>query len=432
MQDYLLLHKWQNIIAERDADLFQRAESERFKSQSRCQKYAVFVPSGGGNSIQGVGLYSNGKSSRFSNLFRCKSSWSCPVCSELEARHYKEVFDAVIRGQAAVGNSAIMVTYTVPHMVINKAGDVLRCLSDTWRKVMHSNATIARYRKSVGCVGSKSTFFKFVRVTEVTYTRNGWHFHYHTIFFGKKADLERFWDEYEEWLSDKFFETSSAWWEKHYDIKPVTNRRNLQLGLKVSRNKNGTIRMTTPKNIIKYLTSGWNLKTELTEGFGMGDKKLHEGSRHVFELLASDDKHDNALFVEYALATLNKPRVRTSPGLIDDADFEGVENSSEEAEVKKKYVLVAWWLLQDWYKIIEAEMRDKVPHRYNLALVGRRCSIDDIIAYCEAHGIEKPLSDNPADCNERYEEYAPRKSARFKRAKALQLIHRQKRELQAS
>lgn len=408
MQDYLLLHKWQKILSDINEPLYSSTRKMKFSSMAKCQKSPVFIRgANGGNLVEGVGLYSNGSNARFSNLFRCRSSWACPVCSDLAAREWKLKFEAILRGQARKGYSAVMVTFTVAHYLNNPAKEVLSRLNTVWRKTMHGH-WLARRFQCHSCDSEKWNFFKFARVTECNYTRNGWHFHYHVVFFGKIEELRAFWDENEAAIKERWSKFDRQMMVADGITPSKETDRTQETGVVVSRTVNGDVRVARPLSIIKYLTSGWSLSTEVSSGFGTGDKALHEGSRHVFELLASSDISDNEKFIEYATVTQNKCRIKLSYGLLDDAIFEEVEQDLfEEPDSKKKYVLVAWWLLRDWFKIIEREMRENVPHRANLAYLARSQLIDDIIFYCETFNLPIPLKDSQDGTANTFEEYQP-------------------------
>lgn len=124
---------------------------------------------------------SNGRAG-FAGLVTCGSVWAEPVCnSKIMARRRME-FSAAAALHQSKGGSLVFTTQTLRHSKSDT-------LADLWSVLAYcSNATTTgapwlRLKSRLGIVG-------YVRVVEVTYGRNGWHVHLHTLWFltGKVTD----------------------------------------------------------------------------------------------------------------------------------------------------------------------------------------------------------------------------------------------------
>jgi hypothetical protein len=109
----------------------------------------------------------------YSGLYRCGDFWRCPSCRvTLGIRRARQI-ETALRRHVDAGGSALLATYTVPHMRGESLPVVLARLSDTWRRYARN-----AWRDVLGehCVGS-------VRALEVTHGASGWHPHYHALLF---------------------------------------------------------------------------------------------------------------------------------------------------------------------------------------------------------------------------------------------------------
>lgn len=107
-------------------------------------------------------------------LMKCASVWCCPVCA---ARITEQRRDEL---QQAIANHRdqyvpIMVTYTLSHYKSSKLQDTLATLLESYRR-LRSGRWWQGFKESNHLAGS-------VRATEITYTDNGWHPHFHEILF---------------------------------------------------------------------------------------------------------------------------------------------------------------------------------------------------------------------------------------------------------
>lgn len=105
----------------------------------------------------------------------CKSVWTCPVCSGIiRASRGRDIADGFSYWHG-LGFGAYFVTVTIRHSKRDPLKALLDTLSDAWRRVV-SGSVWKRLRHDWQIEG-------YTRSLEVTYGVNGWHPHYHFIFF---------------------------------------------------------------------------------------------------------------------------------------------------------------------------------------------------------------------------------------------------------
>lgn len=113
------------------------------------------------------------KRAKYQNVMRCGSVWMCPVCAaQLTARRrddLKKVLDTV--GRMTI---PVMVTFTVSHQREDPLHDTIALINDSWHDLTALKSWRAPYYDVFG----------YVRAFEVTWgPGNGWHPHFHALFF---------------------------------------------------------------------------------------------------------------------------------------------------------------------------------------------------------------------------------------------------------
>ena len=105
----------------------------------------------------------------------CGSVWSCPLCApKITERRRGEVQEAIEKAKAQ-GLHVFLATHTIPHGLGDDPKAIRKQMAAAWRRGSTTRAGI-RIRKEIGLRGT-------IRVTEVTFGRNGWHPHFHTLLF---------------------------------------------------------------------------------------------------------------------------------------------------------------------------------------------------------------------------------------------------------
>ena len=112
---------------------------------------------------------------RVSGVCLCGGSMTCPVCApRISARRAGEVREAATVAQVH-GLCTTMETYTLTHEFGNDLFDEVTLWKDAFRLAFSGRHSAEARRGRLG----------FVNAAEVTYGRNGWHFHRHLLSFWK-------------------------------------------------------------------------------------------------------------------------------------------------------------------------------------------------------------------------------------------------------
>ena len=240
----------------------------------------------------------------YGGLVICGSVWDClPCAAKISEKRGSEIKQAVESWEAQ-GGSVQMLTLTFPHYE-NQKCKPLRDKFQAARKLMKNRKTYKRLMVQIGLSGD-------INRTEVTYGKNGWHVHCHTILFTDgKVKLS----------PGAIFE---AWATACVDS-----------GLPSPSGAHG-VKISSPKEIADYIakqgkeTSNWTLDKEMTKGH---IKRGGIEGMTPFDLLRSfrDTKNVNhkRLFVEYSKTFKGTRQLVWSKGL--KAKFHIEEVTDEEA-----------------------------------------------------------------------------------------------------
>lgn len=115
----------------------------------------------------------------FGGLHVCGNQWLCPVCSQLISEFRgDEVRQAI--SWARKNNLVVELhTVTIAHGVEDELKTLLSGLSEAWR-FFTGHKSFRNWKRLCGVVG-------YVRAFEVTHGQNGWHPHFHIMFFSESS-----------------------------------------------------------------------------------------------------------------------------------------------------------------------------------------------------------------------------------------------------
>lgn len=132
-----------------------------------------------------VALVANNKTARFSGVSGCKSSWGCPVCTAKQMSKYAAKIACALEALKERGQSAAMITFTVPHTSGFTCEQTTEILYNVWKAfTVHGNKVLAGNPNDVFsnfCAEFQSSHR--VRVAEYTWGLKGWHPHFHCLFW---------------------------------------------------------------------------------------------------------------------------------------------------------------------------------------------------------------------------------------------------------
>ena len=360
----------------------------------------------GNDAFHSVALVANKKTARFYGNTSCKSPWCCPVCTARKMAKYASKMSAALDALKGTHNAA-MITFTIPHLNYMTCEEVTEILYNTWKAfVVHGN----KLR-----VGSKNDIFsKFmestesshrVRVTEYTWGKNGWHPHFHCLFWFPK----KHWDEILSWeaeLSDRWLTLAERYTNKQLlkrfskeqaevKKKNIADQVATMFKETARENKGVWISKENGKPIIQkssmYLC-GWGADKETTGNYKQ--KACAEGHYTWQQILAkAADENDEKfwrLFFEYAIATRKARHARVNfsvhSGLckiiVEHQNSEGfkeiLKKKNTELEDKVgKWQLVCWFTKKSWEGIYYNDLQEEI---LNFGLNGEIEKIDSLLA----------------------------------------------------
>lgn len=265
----------------------------------------------------------------YKGLQTCASVWACPVCSAKISERRRAELMAAVAGHRAAGGVVLLVTLTVPHV----AGDDLRGMV---ARMMHAVQRMKHTRagRVVMC-----DVQGWVRAFEVTHGENGWHPHFHELWFlpGQVDQVEL-----------------------HLQLWKLWRDAAVKSGFSAPSFRHG-VRVDDGSKAAAY-ASKWGLESELTQWHR---KRGSESSDSPFDLLRRvlfdpGDREAAGLFRVYAQAFFGRHQLQWSRGLkkrfkLDDvSDLELTRRADDDAE------LLGMVGLSDWRQVLRAGLRGEL------------------------------------------------------------------------
>jgi len=139
-----------------------------------------------------ISLYSHPENPVISGLMRCSSPTACVVCSTRIAIERGQWLSQVFSVAKSRGYSISMLTLTVRHKKSNDLPTLLDSMEQAYTNIQGSSS-FKILRKDFDA--------SFIRVTEITHGKNGWHPHYHLAIIHRSGfdfsaftqDMQRTW-----------------------------------------------------------------------------------------------------------------------------------------------------------------------------------------------------------------------------------------------
>ena len=280
---------------------------------------------------KGVTLFYNveREQANFGNLQRCYSVWNCPICSMTITEGRRSELKKGLSNWIDLGGHAYLVTFTNSHHKGDDLGQLLQGQKKAFKKFWEKTKVV----KMLKCLGYQGR----IVATEVTWGQdNGWHPHYHMIFF------------FDHEIDAKGLQSYLALEWKDACIKAGLKAPDLIHGVDV---RNGTY-------AAQYV-SKWGLEEEVTKGHL---KKGLNGSLTPFDLLrgASTNNHFKTLFKQFADVFKGKQQLVWSKGLKDLLGIKQVTDEELIEETEKASVEVSELGDMIWQLVLKYEKRAHV------------------------------------------------------------------------
>lgn len=282
---------------------------------------------------KGVTLFYNveREQANFGNLQRCYSVWNCPICSMTITEGRRSELKQGLANWIDAGGHAYLVTFTNSHHKGDNLGDLLQGQKKAFVKFWEKRK-VKEMLKRLGYQGR-------IVATEVTWgEQNGWHPHYHMIFF------------FDHEINSQGIQSYLALEWQDACIKAGLKAPDLIHGVDV---RNGT-------RAAEYV-SKWGLEEEVTKGHL---KKGLNGSLTPFDLLrgCSTNNHYKTLFKQFADVFKGKQQLVWSKGL---KELLGIKQMTDEElieETEKTSIEIRELGDLIWQLILKYEKRAHVLH----------------------------------------------------------------------
>ena len=262
----------------------------------------------------------------YSNVQRCGSVWTCPICSAQISEGRRQELKQGMEHWQNQNKWVYLLTLTNPH----HHGDNLSQLLSGQKKALHRFWTLRKSREMFKSLGKSG----HITATEVTHGVNGWHPHYHILlFFNERIDIKKL---------QGFLATC---WQNCCE----------KSGLKVPTLEHGCD-LREGKYADRYV-SKWGLADEVTKGH---IKKGNKESMTPWDLLKSSETgcdKSGYLFKVFADAFKGKRQLSWSKGL---KSLLGVDESTDEelaAEIKENSIEIDILAMELWRLILRYKSR---------------------------------------------------------------------------
>lgn len=278
----------------------------------------------------------------YGQIQTCRSAWADPVCCGKISDHRRGELRHALDVHRGAGGAVYLLTYTARHQNGTPLYELLSGLLRAVR-VMRSPKGFAALRRRYGHVGS-------VRAVEVTVGGNGWHPHFHELWFGESCELADLAAEIQtRWLAALGHEGLDGLRAIAADVREAS--------------------MTVDDYVTKYgHERSWDVDAELAKGIS---KRGRGENLTPFDLLrrglVAGDKTEilaeaRAYYREYVLATKGKCSLQWSRGLKDAMGVRELSDAEIAGGVDDLSVLLGRIGRAEWTRIMAADARIAVLH----------------------------------------------------------------------
>lgn len=263
---------------------------------------------------------------RLTGLCTCGSVWVCPMCApEIRAARGNEIAGALAARLAEGGGVSFgtgTLSHSGKHSLRSTYGLVVKAWGATYR-----DKSVRNFRKANGYMG-------FVRTTEVTHGRNGWHPHLHWLDFWEQTLSRELLGEYQAVVY-------GAWSRA---VLRGDRYASPGRGLLVLPVRTGEV-----ESLARYVTE-MDVNGAAFELTSISTKKARASGLAPFEILAKvygpASKPWVDLWWEYEKATHGRRMLGTSRGMLDDLGLR-----DEDPEPVERGDVLAYVKSEDWSAI---------------------------------------------------------------------------------
>lgn len=306
---------------------------------------------------------------KFFGQTSCKNPFCCPVCSAKMMERYRSKIASAL-DMLKPDYFAFMMTFTVPHLSFMLCRETTDILYDTWKYFHLKNFTKGSFH-AYQRFNAEVPVDYWVRVCEYTYGDNGWHPHFHCIFWTKRGnedkilkwqeELNAFWTQSAKRVTLKYWKANNL--HANEDQEKLCDR----LYSKAS-TKYPALKISVDKKTGKVLES---LSSDYLTGWG-GDRELtgnirkeasHEDHFTPYQILtkAKDDPKFKEIYLDFCLSVTRKPvhhRVNFSKNGLTEMIKEYLKTHDSKSVVyqkKRLWKVIEFFDEKQWSEICQID-----------------------------------------------------------------------------
>lgn len=290
--------------------------------------------------------------SGFGGLHTCGSVWACPVCAAKIASQRRLEVEQLADHAVHSGAVVSLLTLTQRHHKGQSLEELWAALSHAWNRVT-STRKWATLKEQLGLIG-------YVRATEVTHGKHGWHVHVHVLIISEKNPR----------ITPLFYQRKQGRRKTPYPVEVVmpsdviADRWKAALAQKnvdFLRDRGGLDWQTADdahlvgRYVAKLGGGVGSIASETTLG---AFKKARRGNRTPFQILAdfmeTGSEDDLRLWHTYEKISRGKRALTWSHGLRDWAGLLAEKTDEQIAEEDNGGETVALFDKKNWKKVRKA------------------------------------------------------------------------------
>ncbi|WP_170333184.1 protein rep [Ruegeria arenilitoris] len=309
----------------------------------------------------GVNVEIYDERARFGNLMTCGNVWTCPICSRNISRiRAREANKALAWARAKdsegfINATPMMMTLTARHGRKDDLAVLVNGLLEAKRMMFQSK----KWRKI------KPRIAGFLIAFEITHGKNGWHPHFHIIFFVKTSSSKE---------AAKLLSMKALWLRclRSQGLSGNGHGFDLAEGDKVGNyiSKFGAADGFRTSDAVKRISDAkragnWDLASEITAQHRKKSTRKLGSGRNPWELLEDytheGDNQAGALFIEFAEVFHGKQQLQWSRGLkqlvgVDEITNEDAADADVEflGELDRIGITIS---PRDWYELLKKTTR---------------------------------------------------------------------------
>lgn len=327
------------------------------------------------NRPQVVYVVANELRARFVGQSHCDNPFCCPVCTARRMEYFRSRIASALDMLKAEGYIGFMVTFTVPHLKLMKCREVTDILYNTWKyfRMKNFNKDFSEYQR----FNEDVPIAHWIRVCEYTYGENGWHPHFHCVFWTKRENTDKVlaWEQRlnDYWMKIAKFHAAKVLKSTrpgNDEVDGIVERLfcaanvQAQKAVKFSVDMNGKLLEAQSSD---YIT-GWGADQEATGNIRKTASHSGHYTPHQILLEGQHDPRFKELYIDYCLSVTQKPVHHradfSQTGICKRIDAYQDEHGYETSVIEKKtgteaspQKVLTYFDVEEWYALSEANRR---------------------------------------------------------------------------